>query len=109
MSFKVINEEFTCEWCGEINPPSKGTCRNHCRKCLCSKHVDEKFPGDRQSDCGGKLVAIDAQIHPKHEIIIIHKCEKCEKKISNKKSEDDNLDEILRIMKNNAETIFSQK
>ncbi|HIQ57626.1 TPA: RNHCP domain-containing protein, partial [Candidatus Gracilibacteria bacterium] len=45
MSFKVINEEFTCEWCGEINPPSKGTCRNHCRKCLCSKHVDEKFPG----------------------------------------------------------------
>jgi hypothetical protein len=103
MSFKVINEEFICEWCDEKNTPSKGTCRNHCRKCLCSKHVDEKFPGDRKSNCFGKLTAIDAQTHSKHEIVIIHECEKCGKKISNKKSEDDNLDEILRIMRNVAE------
>ena len=103
MSFKVINEEFTCEWCGETNPPSKGTCRNHCRKCLCSKHVDKKFPGDRKSDCGGKLQVIDAQPHAKHEIVIIHKCEQCEKVIQNKKSEDDDFDAILAIMKNNAE------
>ncbi len=103
MSFKVINEEFTCEWCGEKNPPSKGTCRNHCRKCLCSKHVDDVFPGDRKSECAGKLVAIDAQPHAKHEIVIVHKCEKCEKVIQNKKSDDDDLDTILAIMKNNAE------
>ena len=103
MAFVVINEEFICEWCGEKNPPSKGTCRNHCRKCLCSKHVDEKFPGDRKSECLGKLEVVGAQTHPKHEIVIIHKCQKCGKQIQNKKSADDNLDEILRIMKNVAE------
>ncbi len=106
MSFTVINEAFLCDWCGEQNPPSKGTCRNHCRNCLCSKHVDAVFPGDRKSLCEGKLVPIDAYPHPKHEIVIVHKCEQCEKVIQNKKSEDDNFDAIIALMKNNAETIF---
>jgi hypothetical protein len=103
MSFVVINDEFICEWCQEINPPSHGTCRNHCKNCLSSKHVDHKFPGDRKSLCNGKLVAINAIPHSKHEIVIIHECEKCKKSIQNKKSHDDNFEQILALMKYNAE------
>ena len=98
MAFIVRNDDFICEWCGEHNPPANKTCRNHCRNCLASKHLDSHSPGDRESECGGKMNAIDIQSHAKHEWIIIHECQQCAKHISNKKAEDDDINSIARVM-----------
>ncbi len=106
MAFITINEAFICEVCGTENCPAQKTCRNHCKKCLSSKHVDEKFPGDRESQCLGTMKAIDIQVHPKHELVIIHECEKCGKKIKNKKADDDSQETILEIQKRKAESFF---
>lgn len=98
MPFVIKNESFICEYCGENNPPAPKTCRNHCRKCLWSKHVDQKFPGDRQSECKNLMKPIKI-IGDIDNLQIIHKCEKCDKEIINKTADDDNFEEILRIQK----------
>jgi len=47
------NEEFECENCGKkISLHPESSARNHCPYCLFSKHLDDKFPGDRLSECG---------------------------------------------------------
>ncbi len=100
-SFIVINESFTCQNCGEENPKADGSCRNHCRKCLYSLHVDEKTPGDRQSDCKGLLIPVGVIQNGKKGWIIKHKCKKCGKEITNKAAEDDNFDQIIKLSQNN--------
>jgi hypothetical protein len=58
----MINENFICENCGfEVTKHPEGSARNHCPNCLYSKHLDQDFPGDRASDCGGIMqpVGID--------------------------------------------------
>jgi len=97
MAFIVKNEEFVCTYCGEYNPPAGRTCRNHCRKCLCSHHVDHDFPGDRKSDCRGKMSPIAVLAHPKHDWVVIHRCEKCGKEISNKIADDDSRETMIQI------------
>ena len=42
-------EPYICENCG--TPVMGGRYNNHCPKCLWSKHVDDKVPGDRASTC----------------------------------------------------------
>lgn len=93
--FIVINESFTCQNCGEKNPPLDGSCRNHCRKCLYSLHLDKNSPGDRQSDCKGLMKPISATRNGKKGVMIKHRCEKCGKIIPNKAADDDNLEEII--------------
>lgn len=99
MAFIVKNEGFTCEYCGEYNPPADRTCRNHCRKCLCSCHVDQEFPGDRKSQCKGKMIPFAVLAHPKHEWVIIHQCEKCGKEISNKVADDDSRETMAYVQR----------
>ena len=36
--FKMIDEAFVCENCGNNVKPLLKTARDHCNKCLCSKH-----------------------------------------------------------------------
>ena len=48
--FTEIDEEFICENCGEKVGQLGYSCRNHCPKCLHSKHVDIN-PGDRAEKC----------------------------------------------------------
>lgn len=102
--FTVINEEFACENCGEKNPRLEGSCRNHCRKCLYSKHVDDKNPGDRNSPCKALLKPIFATQNSKKGWIIHHKCTKCGKEIPNKAAEDDNFDLIIELTQYNERT-----
>ncbi|MEK7129489.1 MAG: RNHCP domain-containing protein, partial [Patescibacteria group bacterium] len=48
--FLVPKEEpYECEHCG--TSVMGGRYNNHCPSCLWSKHVDDKIPGDRASDC----------------------------------------------------------
>ncbi len=50
------NEAFACEHCGHEVPAAPGAgVRNHCPRCLRSKHVDGEVPGDRESSCGGLM------------------------------------------------------
>jgi hypothetical protein len=50
------NESFVCGRCGFAVPPAPGgKVRNHCPRCLHSRHVDGPVPGDRASDCGGLM------------------------------------------------------
>ncbi|MEK7218066.1 MAG: RNHCP domain-containing protein, partial [Patescibacteria group bacterium] len=43
MIFLPRQEPFTCEHCGTgVAPLPHGTSRNHCPRCLWSKHVDDQ-------------------------------------------------------------------
>ncbi len=95
--FTVINEEFTCEVCGKLNPPAQATCRNHCRECLCSKHVD-KNPGDRSENCQGTLIPIDIEITGAEMKSIIFKCQKCGQTRKNKIAVDDNREKLFEVL-----------
>ncbi len=88
-------ESFTCRVCGtEV----KGTgYTNHCPNCLFSLHVDEEVPGDRLSVCEGPMEPIKAEIEG-GKYILIHKCRKCKKISRNKTSEEDNFEEILKLL-----------
>lgn len=96
------NEEFICENCWKkINIHPSWSARNHCPFCLYSKHLDDKFPWDRASQCGAlmKPIWID---HKKWKwYMIIHKCEKCSKIIPNKIAEDDAFIEFTKKLNKN--------
>lgn len=96
-NFTVINDSFICKNCGEKNSKLEGSCRNHCRKCLFSEHLDEKSPGDRKSKCKALMEPVKIDQTGKKGWIIYHKCTKCGKIIPNKAAEDDNFEEIIKL------------
>ncbi len=74
--FTKRNEPFICEHCKrEVPAGTRGTNRNHCPFCLCSKHVDVN-PGDRQAVCGGLMRPIRAY-YLSGRVTIIHRCDWC--------------------------------
>lgn len=88
-------EDFLCSNCGAHN--TGDGYRNHCSKCLTSKHVDV-YPGDRAATCGGFMQVIDITLeHGKH--IIVHQCEKCGHKKRNKTHKEDSIDTIIQFMR----------
>ena len=93
----MIDENFICENCGEKIEKLNYTARDHCNKCLYSKHVDIN-PGDRMNECKGLLVPIDIEKF-KDTYKIIYECNKCHIKHENIIAIDDNFDEILNLMK----------
>ncbi len=92
-----INQEFKCEICGHLNPPAAQTCRNHCRQCLYSKHLDAHIPGDRAANCGGPMEPIKIDQNPKKGFMILHHCLLCDAEQNNKAAEDDNFDQIILL------------
>ncbi len=104
MAFIINNDGFVCESCGEKNPPAKATCRDHCRKCLMGKHVDDVSPGDRASTCQGKMEPIAVLPGTKKtDYVLLYKCEKCGLERKNRAAPDDDLETILKVA---AERIF---
>lgn len=97
--FIVINESFQCENCKYQVPKSEDSCRNHCSKCLHSKHVDKDSPGDRKSDCHGLMQPFAVSHNSKKGWMIHHKCLKCSKEMLNKTAQDDNMDLIIELSK----------
>ena len=69
------DEAFICDGCGYRVPAHGRTARNHCPKCLCSKHVDV-VPGDRQAACGGLMVAVSVSKR-KDTYVLLHRCQRC--------------------------------
>ena len=94
----MVNETFICDNCKEEVDILKGSARDHCNKCLYSKHVDV-FPGDRKNECMGLLKPIAVEKF-KDTYKIIYKCEKCGEIHKNIMAEDDNFDELLKLMQN---------
>lgn len=83
------NTAFECVHCGvQVLPLSNGSVRNHCPACLHSLHLDV-FPGDRASDCGGLLVPVSVEQHPKKGWMIAYRCAKCGHTGRNKAALDD--------------------
>ncbi|RKW24330.1 RNHCP domain-containing protein [Candidatus Gracilibacteria bacterium] len=94
--FKMINESFVCENCGKkVEKHPEGSARNHCPFCLCSKHLDEEFPGDRASECKGIMIPVDIDYKKNKGYMIKHKCIKCGKEMLNKIASDDNFLEFI--------------
>lgn len=91
--FQKRKEDFTCEFCGaEV----KGTgYTDHCPVCLCSKHVDNN-PGDRASDCGGKMNAIGAE-YKSGEFMINYRCVVCGKLSRVGAAESDSQDLLVQL------------
>ena len=99
--FTMIDEEFVCEVCGNKVSKLNYTARDHCNKCLCSKHLDVN-PGDRSANCGGILRPIDVEKSSKDKLKIVYKCDKCGMIKKNIMTDDDNYDVILEVMRNNS-------
>ena len=97
--FVEIDEAFTCENCGYEVKPLGYSSRNHCPKCLHSKHVDVN-PGDRAEDCKGLLVPINIENNSKKGQVIIFRCKKCGQIRKNKVAEDDDFDTIIKVVEN---------
>ena len=94
--FTEIDEEFICENCGEKVKPLGYSCRNHCPKCLHSKHVDVN-PGDREETCHGILEPISVELDSKKGYVIVFRCKKCRAIRRNKAAKDDNMDLIISL------------
>ena len=74
--FQKNDSGFICANCGKEVLPLGKSSRNHCPFCLHSLHLDVN-PGDRASECMGKMRPVSALPDPKKGYIIIHRCEKC--------------------------------
>lgn len=94
----MINETFICDNCLKQVAKLNGSARDHCNYCLYSKHVDV-FPGDRKNECMGLLKPIAVEKF-KDTYKIIYKCEKCGNLHKNIVANDDDFDEILKLMQN---------
>lgn len=86
--FTKNDNGFTCENCGFTVLPLGRTSRNHCPRCLCSKHVDV-LPGDRANTCGGTMDPVGAEPDARRGYVVIHKCRKCGALTRNKAALDD--------------------
>ena len=94
------DESFICYNCNKKVEKLQYTSRDHCNHCLYSIHVDIN-PGDRANECRGILKPINVEVNSKNSVVI-YKCQKCGKTIRNKTAEDDDKDEIFRIVENYA-------
>ncbi len=103
MNFNVINEAFQCGNCGKEVPPQKGSCRNHCKHCLTSRHLDAVFPGDRASPCQALMKPIGLTQSGKKGFILLHECIKCGRTIKNKLADDDNMELAITLSQNPIE------
>ena len=97
--FTMRDEEFICENCNKIVKPLGYTARDHCPYCLYSKHVDI-MPGDRANTCKGLLKPIGIEKF-KDTYKILYKCKSCHEPHKNIMANDDNMDLIIELSKEN--------
>ncbi len=74
--FTKNDASFLCANCGREVLPLGYSSRNHCPFCLWSLHLDIN-PGDRASECGGKMMPLRVETDARRGFVIVHKCTKC--------------------------------
>lgn len=92
-------EEFKCRHCRAFIGPTVGggRHRNHCPFCLHSRHVDDRRPGDRASDCGATMAPVARFDRPGGEPVIIHRCLGCGLERHNRLAADDSISLLTRL------------
>lgn len=93
--FTMKDETFTCEACSYNVPKAGYTARDHCPRCLTSKHVDIS-PGDRKNTCHGLLIPIGVEKF-KNSFKIIYRCQTCGELHKNIMLQDDSMDKIIEL------------
>ncbi len=91
----MIDENFICENCDYTVEKLNYTARDHCPRCLYSKHVDI-LPGDRSNTCLGLLEPVGIEKF-KDTYKIIYRCQKCGESHKNIIAKDDNMDLIIKL------------
>jgi len=107
---------FTCIQCGfpvSVERELSGVNnRNHCPRCLYSRHVDELKAGDRKADCMSRMEPVGLTIKQTHkrygppeqgELMLIHICKGCGKISINRIAADDDAAFIYKLFKNSAD------
>ncbi len=69
------DEAFTCVFCGASVQPGGAMVRDHCPRCLRSRHVDN-VPGDRAADCGGVLQPVGFD-RLGDTVVVLYRCDAC--------------------------------
>lgn len=92
-------EEFRCRHCRAFVGPTigGGRHRNHCPACLHSRHVDERRPGDRASDCRATMAPVARFDRPGGEPVLVHRCFGCGLERHNRLAADDNIALLTRL------------
>ncbi len=103
--FSKNDNSFICENCHTLVNKLGYTSRDHCSRCLCSKHVDI-MPGDRKNECRGLMVPISCTISAKKGYIITYKCTKCGAVHNNKAASDDDFKVIMSVMNGTYDKMF---
>lgn len=91
----MVDESFICENCSSLVKPLIYSARDHCPKCLFSKHLDI-LPGDRKNNCQGLMKPIGVEKF-KDTYKIIYKCDKCHEIHRNIMANDDDFDKIISL------------
>lgn len=107
---KVYEKGFSCVQCGFSVTTSREQSgvnnRNHCPRCLWSKHVDELKAGDRKAECKSRMQPIGLTLKqtPKRynreaqgELMLIHRCTGCGKLSINRIAADDDAAVIYQV------------
>ncbi|HMS91715.1 MAG TPA: RNHCP domain-containing protein [Candidatus Absconditabacterales bacterium] len=102
---KKINESFICINCGKHVTQAAKTCRNHCPYCFVSLHVDDTIPGDRNTECRGKMYPIAYEIR-NGQLKICFQCKICKKLHRNKRTDDDKVEKLDEYIKLYKELIY---
>jgi hypothetical protein len=92
-------ETFRCGHCKLMVGPVLygGSQRNHCPFCLYSRHVDDRAPGDRASQCGGLMEPIGQFTRPKGEHVLLHRCLGCGFERHNRIAGDDDFEKVTAL------------
>ena len=91
-------EDFKCYNCNFLVNGNGYT--DHCPKCLWGKHVDKKIPGDRLSNCKGKMEPISAE-YQGGMFKISYRCQKCGYKFRVREGKNDSREKLMELVKIN--------
>ena len=91
-------DAFICKVCGwpVVSAGAGSSHRNHCPNCLSSIHLDNE-PGDRRSECHGRMGPIGVWVRKNGEWAVIHRCRCCGKICSNRTAADDNPMKLMAL------------
>jgi len=113
-------QDFKCRNCGFFVTASRELSgvnnRNHCPRCLWSRHMDIT-PGDRRSDCLSRMepIGLTMKLVTKKygstagELMVIHSCTGCGKVSINRIAADDDALVIERIFTNSLTLPLEQR
>jgi DNA-directed RNA polymerase subunit RPC12/RpoP len=90
---------FQCGHCGcDVSLDAPGTShRNHCPRCLWSRHLDRNTPGDRKAGCPGGMEPIAVTVRGERRWMLIHRCTHCGRLRMNRAAGDDNVLLLMQL------------